>query len=274
MHPRHTLIATATIAAATMSLTLSTSAVAEVPAPHRAKAPALSQADTEEFTPVEERYWGDQNLRAILGEPVDTEHTENNTSWQQFQRGWLTSTEEHGVHETHGDIAKKYGEIAPFPFEIGVATTDELSTPDGVGRFNHFAGTKTIADPSIYWTPSTGAQVIENAPKVFWSENGYETGYLSYPTTSTTDTPHRPGVYNHFLGADNAGASVYWSPESNAHSVQGTIRDRWAQLGWEDSYLGFPTSDEYDVEGGKRTDFQGGHIVWNASTGVATDYHD
>jgi uncharacterized protein with LGFP repeats len=36
---------------------------------------------------------------------------------------------------------------------LGQPLTDELTTPDGVGRFNHFQG------GSIYWTPSTGAQI-------------------------------------------------------------------------------------------------------------------
>jgi uncharacterized protein with LGFP repeats len=34
---------------------------------------------------------------------------------------------------------------------LGQPLTDELGTPDGVGRFNHFQG------GSIYWTPTIGA---------------------------------------------------------------------------------------------------------------------
>jgi stage II sporulation protein D len=50
--------------------------------------------------------------------------------------------------------------------------------------------------------------------------------------------------------------------------VRGAIRARWAQLGWENSRLGFPTSDEYAIPGGRRSDFQGGYITWTPATGA------
>ena len=64
------------------------------------------------------------------------------------------------------------------------------------------------------------------------------------------------------------GGSVYWSPATGAHEVHGAIRDRWAELGWENSALGFPTSDEYGIDGGRRSDFQNGSITWTPSGGA------
>jgi len=46
--------------------------------------------------------------------------------------------------------------------------------------------------------------------------------------------------------------------------------DRWAATGWERGPLGYPVSNEYDVPGGKRNDFQRGSIVWDARTGATT----
>jgi hypothetical protein len=37
---------------------------------------------------------------------------------------------------------------------LGRPLTPELSTPDGIGRYNHFQG------GSIYWTPATGAHEV------------------------------------------------------------------------------------------------------------------
>jgi uncharacterized protein with LGFP repeats len=50
---------------------------------------------------------------------------------------------------------------------MGYPTTDELSTPDGIGRYNHFdkAG-------SIYWTPGTGAHEVYGAIRQRWSALG------------------------------------------------------------------------------------------------------
>ena len=53
--------------------------------------------------------------------------------------------------------------------------------------------------------------------------------------------------------------------------MYGAIRQRWADMGWEYSYLGWPTSDEFSVPGGRQTNFQNGYIFWNAGTGQVID---
>ncbi|MGI8536442.1 MAG: LGFP repeat-containing protein [Mycobacteriales bacterium] len=52
--------------------------------------------------------------------------------------------------------------------------------------------------------------------------------------------------------------------------MRGAIRQRWAATGWELGPLGYPTSNEYAVAGGRRNDFQRGSIVWDARTGATT----
>lgn len=42
--------------------------------------------------------------------------------------------------------------------------------------------------------------------------------------------------------------------------------------GATESYLGYPTSDEFDTATGKRSNFQGGFITWNAETGEVQDF--
>jgi uncharacterized protein with LGFP repeats len=64
---------------------------------------------------------------------------------------------------------------------------------------------------------------------------------------------------------------VYWSPRTGAHEVHGLIRGRWAALGWEASYLGYPTSDEFAVAGGRRVNFERGHITFTSATGQVID---
>jgi uncharacterized protein with LGFP repeats len=71
------------------------------------------------------------------------------------------------------------------------------------------------------------------------------------------------GFFNHFQGG-----TIIWGPASGARDVRGAIRDRWAATGWEKGPLGYPVSNEYDVPGGKRNDFQRGSIVWDARTGA------
>jgi hypothetical protein len=85
------------------------------------------------------------------------------------------------------------------------------------------------------------------------------------PTTGELTTPDGVGRYNVFENG-----SIYWSPSTGAHEVHGRIRDKWRDLGWEGGTLGYPTSDEYAVPGGRRSDFQRGSLVWNAQSGAVT----
>jgi L,D-peptidoglycan transpeptidase YkuD (ErfK/YbiS/YcfS/YnhG family) len=86
---------------------------------------------------------------------------------------------------------------------------------------------------------------------------------LGFPTTNELRTPNGVGRFNHFQGG-----SIYWSPAGGAHGIYGAIRDRWAAAGWETSALGFPTSDEYALGGGRAQDFQRGSIRWTPAGGA------
>src|SRR5262249_42436113 len=67
--------------------------------------------------------------------------------------------------------------------------------------------------------------------------------------------------------------SIYWTPGTGAHEVHGIIRDKWAALGWERSYLGYPITDEgpwinpANRVAGRISTFQFGKMGWTASDG-------
>lgn len=158
-----------------------------------------------------------------------------------------------GANEIHGAIRAKWAELGWEQSALGYPRTPERATPDGIGAYNHFSN-----NGSIHWSPTTGAHEVRGAIRNKWAEHGWEGGRLGYPTTDELGTPDGVGAYNHFQKT----SSVYWSPGTGAHSVHNAIRNRWAQLGWERSYLGYPTSDEYAISGGARSDFQRGYIIW------------
>jgi uncharacterized protein with LGFP repeats len=165
---------------------------------------------------------------------------------------------------TTGDIRNHWLDLGGEPGVLGNPTTAETGCPDGVGRFNHFDAHG--AGGSIYWTPSLGAHEVHGAIHAKWQALGWETGVCGYPITDESTCPDGVGRYNHF----DKGSSIYWTPGTGAHQVGGAIRNTWANMGWENSSLGYPTSDEYAVTGGRRSDFQHGTLTWNASTGVVT----
>jgi hypothetical protein len=88
---------------------------------------------------------------------------------------------------------------------------------------------------------------------------------LGVPLTSELATPDGLGRYNVFEHG-----SIYWTEALGAHEVNGAIRDEWKAKGWEAGPLGYPISDEYDVPGGRKSDFQHGSITWSAATGETT----
>jgi len=158
-----------------------------------------------------------------------------------------------------GAINAKYLALGGCNSLLGAPITEERGTPDGAGRYSVFER------GSIYWTEAMGAFEVHGKIRDKWADVGWEAGFLGYPTTDETATPDGVGRYNVFEHG-----SIYWSPDTDAHEVHGVIRDAWASSGWEQGPLGYPISDEYDVDTGRRTDFEYGVITWNASTGEAT----
>ena len=149
-------------------------------------------------------------------------------------------------------------------FNFGAPTTDELAAPDGIGRFRHYQ------NGSLYWSPGRGAHLVYGSIRAKWAELGWERGF-GYPLTDECGTPDGVGRFNHFQSA-----SIYWTLQTGAHEVHGAIREKWASLGWERSYLGYPMTDEIavpnDPAGTRYNNFQGGSIRWTPKTG-ALDYH-
>ncbi len=199
-----------------------------------------------------------------LGGTLGGEYAVAGGTAQNYDGGRIYYSPATGARVVRGAILTRYLALGGPAGPAGLPTTDELPTPDSVGRFNHFTGS---GGASIYWTPATGAHQIQGAIRTLWAASGWERGPLGYPTTDETTTPDQVGRYNHFTGS---GGSIYWTPGTGAHEVHGAIAARWAALGWERSPLGYPTSNEYAVTGGRASAFAHGTITWSAATGAVT----
>jgi hypothetical protein len=156
-----------------------------------------------------------------------------------------------------GAIGAYWSSIGGPSSFLGNCRTNELAVAGGVVQ--HFDG------GSVYWSSATGAREVHGAIRATHNALGAASGWLRLPTTHELRTPRKPGAFNHFQGG-----SVYWSPSTGAHAVRGAIRDRWASMGWEDSYLGFPLRSELPTPSkpGAYSHFQGGSIYWSPSTGA------
>ncbi|MGI5171219.1 DUF2599 domain-containing protein [Spirillospora sp. CA-253888] len=132
-----------------------------------------------------------------------------------------------------GAIQAKYIELGEERGPLGCPITNELSTPDGRGRFNHFNG------GSIYWTAETGAHAVWGSIRDRWQSLGWEKGFLGYPLQDEQVNPDRDGRRQQFQGG-----TLYWHPTIGAYPVKGAIGQLWGQYGHETGRLGYPRSDE------------------------------
>ena len=96
-----------------------------------------------------------------------------------------------------------------------------------------------------------------------WEQLSWERGLLGYPVSD--EVAVTGGRASQFQGGN-----VYWSESTGAHEVHGAILGRYLQLGGTGSRLGLPTSDEYTISTGRRSDFQHGAILWNSTTREVT----
>ena len=204
-----------------------------------------------------ERYVVLSGPAGFLGMPVsdETAGPPSGGKASHFSGGAVFWSPTSGPWSVHGDILRKYesGGAPRYAYPI----TDELTAPDGVGRYNHFTG-----GASIYWTPSTGSHFVLGAIREHWAATGWERN-LGYPLTDEVGSG--TGRMSEFRNG-----TVYWSAGTGAWFVRGALRDRFRQLGGPQGELGFPVSDEFAVPGGMRSNFQKGALLWNARTGAIT----
>jgi uncharacterized protein with LGFP repeats len=150
-------------------------------------------------------------------------------------------------------IDDKWGQIQWIgpPSDAGAGSGEGLN-PDGRGW------SRDYQHGSIYWSPATAAHEVHGDIRLRYARLGGSGSFLGYPMTDETGCPDGVGRFNHFEGG-----SIYWTPETGAHEVHGPIRDTWAGIGWERSFLRYPVSDEMGPADGRNNLFQGGHVVRN-----------
>ncbi|WP_199873705.1 hypothetical protein [Streptomyces sp. Root369] len=198
---------------------------------------------------------------------------------QKFQNGAIYWRRDLGAWWVLGDIYQKYLAVGGAAGGVlGHPVSDETSTGDGVGRFNHFER------GSIYWHPTIGAFEVHGEIHACWQRLGSEV--FGYPVTDETATGEESAVglergkfndFRQFLSdGSTQGTSIYWSMSTDAHAVSGSIKDRWVELGRERSYLGFPITDEMEwvdpdtQKAGRINHFERGAIAW--AEGETTEF--
>ncbi|MDQ6650599.1 MAG: CHAP domain-containing protein [Actinomycetota bacterium] len=169
---------------------------------------------------------------------------------------YLVITRAAGGPTPYGAIGSYWGSVGGYGSFLGAPTSGEYDVPGG--RAENFAG------GVVFWSPATGAHEAHGAILAELQATGGVGGLLGFPVTNELGTPDGVGRYNFFQRG-----GVYWAPGTGAHAVHGAVLALWARMGFEHSTLGYPTSDEYGVSGGREGRFQRGGIYWSATSGAA-----
>jgi hypothetical protein len=126
---------------------------------------------------------------ANVGNPVGNEELtfDGVGRFQTFQKGMICWHPETGAHVVWGLIGDRWLQIGREQF--GYPITDELATPDGRGRFNHFRTVHLQGKPeaSIYWHPDTGAHEVYGAIREKWAAMGFTRSHLGFPVSAEQD---------------------------------------------------------------------------------------
>ena len=174
---------------------------------------------------------------------------------QDFTNGrayWHPAT---GAQFVWGRIGARYHEAGGPQSPLGYPKTSEMATPDGNGRYVHFE------HGSIYWTHETGAYLVMGDFMNLWGNEGWEKGRLGYPTSDRRDIPG--GVVQDFQGGQIV------KPAAGAPQiVLGAIGAAYRAGGGPEGSLGFATTGELDIQGGKFQRFEHGSIYWSPESGA------
>ncbi|MBO0730097.1 MAG: twin-arginine translocation signal domain-containing protein [Acidimicrobiaceae bacterium] len=229
--------------------------------------------------------------RSVVGYPVTDEtgspdgigrynrFSKLNSAGRVVDVGSIYWTPELGAWSIHGLIREKWGSLGFETGLLGYPVTDETGSPDGIGRFNHFAklnsAGQVVDEGSIYWTPLHGAWSIHGLIEVKWAFLGSERGILGYPISDETGAPDGVGRYNIFAKLNSSEGILYeggiiWSPSTGAFYTYGALWDTYVADGFVTGSLGYPKSDP--VRSGSKVvqTFQHGTLTWNTTTGVVT----
>ncbi len=158
--------------------------------------------------------------------------------------------------------AAKGRPAAPAPIVVNNPPSDSAPAP-GTDALPAGSADGTVENVQALVAELT--RLAENNPLARkWIAEGGETGRLG--TAVSSITPAKNG----FEHARFVNGAIYSSPNGGVWTVLGEIYKAWQESGLDTGELGLPTSDEYRVPDGWRSDFEFGSLIFNEATGVVT----
>ncbi len=206
------------------------------------------------LTQIAKKYAALGGSASSLGNPTTAEYDVAGGRARNYSGGRLYWTAATGAHAVAGATLTKFLALGGPP-TFGFPTTDSVVVTGGKAT--------TFTGGRIYWSSAAGAHALKGPILTKYLAAGGPGGY-GLPTTDVVTVTG--GTYAHFSG----NRSIFWSTPTAAHLVYGTIRTKYAALGYQKSCLRFPTTDRVTTSTGYRTSFTGGTITYTTRTKKTT----
>ena len=207
--------------------------------------------------------WGAQGYEnGGLGYPTTNEvgGLKDSGATQNFQGGTIVYSPATGAVISKGAIRTTYANAG---YENGVlgypATNERTGLKDG-------GATQDFQNGSVHYSPATGAAITYGPVLQLWGSTGWENGKLGYPLANERFGLRDGGSQQKFQGG-----AVITSPYG-VFVGNGAILTTWVNGGSQDGRLGYPTSNEYTVNGVATQDYEGGQVTWTSARGIQVSY--
>jgi len=188
-----------------------------------------------------------------LGFPVGVETYSNGGARQEFERGTAYWTARTGAAAVNGAIRDLY--------ERSGGNTGYMGFPVGVEVHASGHTRQAFEYATVYYSPRTGASVVNGAIGKLYNDTGGPDGYLGLPK----------GVEKHnvdYTSQEFERGTIYYSSRIGASAINGAIRAWYLESGGPEGDLGLPIGKEIHIGGQTRQQFEFGVLVYRPGVGV------
>lgn len=166
-------------------------------------------------------------------------------------------------------VRNEIDHVRSFSPWLGAALSGELNLRGKVaGKVRRYEG------GNIYWRADKNATYP--VPKLVlevYARHDYEAGFLGLPTRYHAIDKSAGGVAIGDVQGFEFG-TILRKYGSAGYSVHGQIGERYAREQWQKGALGWPTSEEYEVDGIIHQDFEHGRLLCDKNGTVKVDRGD
>lgn len=211
------------------------------------------------LSPLLEAYGRTGDAAGPLGHPVADRACDlpEGGCFQTYENGSIYHSPETNSWFVRGPIGEHWGVGGWEQGNLGYPMGDEACELSQDGCF------QTYENGSIYWSKDTGAAQVGGAIGEAWGVEGWETGWLGFPTSEQGQSD--AGSWQTFQGGN-----LYQPKDKDVMAVRGDILARWGEYGFENGELGWPLTGEFcDLrDGGCGTQFENGSIYFSPDSGA------